>query len=100
MKAKIKDEWVAALRSGRFQQCGGLLKMETAHGCFHCALGVLMELAVEHGIIEDYEETADIPDEVAEWAGLTGAEIKATVYNNDILGYPFDELAGYIEAKL
>lgn len=97
MKPEIKDEWVAALRSGCYLQCGGVLKMPTAHGCFHCALGVLMELAIEHGVIEDYDETSEVPEEVSEWSGLQPHEMRIAVYKNDILTWPFEEIALHIE---
>ncbi len=41
MKSKIKEKWVAALRSGKYKQGGGQLK--TLSGTY-CCLGVLCDL--------------------------------------------------------
>lgn len=46
MKERVKELWVAALRSGRFKQTKGRLKFNKEH----CCLGVLCELAKEDGL--------------------------------------------------
>ena len=83
MNTEIKARWVAALRSGEFEQGKEYLNRDGRM----CCLGVLCELAVQDGVISkvgegelpylpyvDYgqgdEET--LPPEVAAWAGLTG----------------------------
>lgn len=102
MKLEIRDRWVAALRSGDYPQTTGALQRtrpatidsDVAHPGF-CCLGVLCELAVEAGVIKRaddrglellgqagylsadrdgkvYPETALLPKEVVEWAGLDG----------------------------
>lgn len=89
MNKDVKQKWVAALRSGEFEQCKGTLRM----GDSFCCLGVLSELAVRDGVIEPpvalgdddwrshrgdgqpvwaYDnEAGHLPDAVANWAGLT-----------------------------
>lgn len=88
MNADVKQKWVAALRSGEFEQCKGTLRM----GDRFCCLGVLSELAVRDGVIQPatalnntdwrasrgdgesvyvYDnEAGHLPNAVALWAGL------------------------------
>lgn len=49
MNPEIKAQWVAALRSGDYQQGRGQLR---SGNNTYCCLGVLMELAVEAGVLE------------------------------------------------
>lgn len=119
MNAAIKERWVAALRSGRYQQTRGWLfrttPTDTAPAGF-CCLGVLCELAVEDGVAtaasgpgyvasdsgdEEYVETSLLPRHVMEWAGLTtryGLNLGETTLSglNDS-GRSFDEIADIIE---
>jgi hypothetical protein len=45
MNAQVKAEWVAALRSGKYQQGKGALKRKKRNGVIHhCCLGVLLEV--------------------------------------------------------
>lgn len=47
MNPEIKARWVAALRSGKYQQGRRVLR----NGDSYCCLGVLCELALEDGIV-------------------------------------------------
>jgi hypothetical protein len=47
MNPEIKQEWVKALRSGKFFQATGALST----GGGYCCLGVLCEIAVEKGVV-------------------------------------------------
>lgn len=76
---EIQREWVAALRSGKYEQAKHVLR--TADNKF-CCLGVLCELAVKHDIIHQgtqiepncayqYGEDNVLPPSiVADWVGL------------------------------
>lgn len=83
MNEDIKARWVAALRSGEYEQGTDYLCND---GKF-CCLGVLSDLAVKDGVIEAPEEITNglgdaipglafdgerhhLPPAVAEWAGL------------------------------
>lgn len=86
MKKQIKDEWVRRLRSGDYEQGSGYLHFQDTY----CCLGVLCDMAVEAGVIEEtyrpseriavFGKTGDwqpgdwqtqtLPHSVAEWAGL------------------------------
>lgn len=95
MDERVKREWVAELRSGKWAQGRERLNRggETKDGGTHCCLGVLSEIAVREGVIEkrldsgcsgysygtwssqDMYRTSDVeenylPKAVQEWAGL------------------------------
>lgn len=51
MKRTIRNRWVEALRSGKYQQATGTLTAITPAGKVgHCCLGVLTEIAVADGV--------------------------------------------------
>lgn len=125
MNAEIKAEWVADLRSGRYQQGRGALNRD---GRF-CCLGVLCEQAVRKGVIpaptkktagygtvayygEGLNAQASVlPDVVAEWAGIRTAtkidntgiytdesgKLRGLYEDNDLLKQPFTAIANSIE---
>jgi hypothetical protein len=95
MRSEIKDLWVEAMRSGRYQQGRGCLSRtaEDSEEITYCCLGVLTDLAIQMGAIdgawdwtepdlEDHTvrgvrfshdrgvESSVLPLAVAEWAGL------------------------------
>lgn len=94
MNEDIKAEWVAALRSGQYSQtCSYLSVVGQKEADYipsgYCCLGVLCELAVQHGVIPpphtqtddnlatvrvygeyDDKATALLPMAVVRWAGL------------------------------
>jgi hypothetical protein len=111
---KAAKQWVAALRSGKYQQCtNGLRKGNT-----YCCLGVANEISGLGKWIDDYafqdatlaeaevagedktyEEEFTSPD-VQEWLGLRTKDgsiggITLAELNDD--GVPFDEIADIIE---
>jgi hypothetical protein len=119
MDATIKAQWVAALRSGEYEQGTGYLNSDDKK---FCCLGVLCELAAEAGIVRKQipteigpigygSETGTLPATVKDWSGLrdgVGAfdvQIEATgeyfyawltTLNDD--GMTFDQIADVIEA--
>ena len=81
MYADVKKTWSAALRSDRFKQGRGNLKMLVDGEWQHCCLGVLCDLAVEAGVAVEEKmsstgivsfdgERSFLPWSVADWAGL------------------------------
>lgn len=110
MNAEIKAKWTAALRSGDYQQGKGSLNDQ---GKF-CCLGVLCDLAVkdevigapvidEYGTASYADNTAYLPAEVMEWAGVERADPSAGSFrlswlNDD--GAPFADIADRIDANL
>lgn len=121
MNNEIRDMWVAALRSGKYKQGDGWLRMDDEF----CCLGVLCDLAVQHGIVEvtpysvsrgtepvhayRYDDrVSTLPRSVVEWSGLPGDcgplswEVDGKVVDlislNDN-GVPFTVIADEIEAR-
>jgi hypothetical protein len=84
---EVKDQWVAALRSGEYKQGKGVLHRKVGGEDQFCCLGVLCDLAVKAGVTtvdasddynliygpEDDRNTAYPPADVVEWAGLKSA---------------------------
>lgn len=101
MNPEVKAKWLAALRSGDYEQGRDALRTGTRHRQY-CCLGVLCDLAVKEGIIGQpilidrdwtYGDTTHtswsaLPLTVAQWAGL---------YNPDDLshtsGFGIDAMA-------
>lgn len=126
MKKNIADAWIAALRSGKYQQGTGRLidVLNSTGDARYCCLGVLCELAEEAGVVKrlpntisgavQYPDTNDqirtgvLPDVVADWAGMEtncgdfaepsdwGTAYRSLMSMNDS-GVPFSEIADIIE---
>ena len=94
---KFKDEWVSALRSGRYPQTDGVLHSD----CGYCAIGVGLasagkvkdiNLFNETQVTGDMIEIYDLPfldeeDPMLEWI----------IELNDNESYGFNEIAEWIE---
>jgi len=126
MNPKIKAEWVAALRSGQYQQSEGALRDANDK---YCCLGVLCEIARKHevdlivtGPHDDYEDGFSnnwvydgtdelLPDAVVEWAeldsdnpevqvGVDGERVWEGLANVNDRGTPFPAIAEMIDNSL
>ena len=104
MKPEIKAQWLAALRSGDYQQGTALLHYEDRF----CCLGVLCDLYAKdtgntwerHGsVCNMHRSDLLIPPQVQEWAGLKYPNPMALAHRND-KGATFEELAEVIEENL
>lgn len=120
MKPEIKARWVAALRSGKYEQAYGALRRNVGF----CCLGVLCDVASEDQIgkwepshmevqrvqkIYQFnchnKQSSDglLPGPVMEWAGLSCpspvVEASTLVGHNDE-GESFSEIADLIERYL
>jgi hypothetical protein len=82
MNPEIKAQWVAALRSGDYEQGMSRLVTVRGDGTFdYCCLGVLCDLAVkadvpltvlDEGISRSYDNyNGLLPQAVRDWAGFT-----------------------------
>jgi len=70
---RVKQLWLEALRSGDYVQGRGQLAHIDASGrrVSHCCLGVLCELAVKDGVVEDFAEQHGAPTAtVQRWAAV------------------------------
>lgn len=119
MKADVKEKWVAALRSGNYQQ--GMRKLRGSHT--FCCLGVLCDIAAREGVVEalqsestsiyryqapdgEWSQTS-LPNAVMDWAGLQsndplvvaeGCGVRLSELNDG--GSPFEKIASLIEEHL
>lgn len=121
MNLEIKKQWVAALRSGEYEQGFGVLREAENK---YCCLGVLTDLFCksEEGIrskvkMEDYEHWARLPHSIQNWAQIDNSD-PIVVYsypnttnknpwlsslNDGLGGFPklsFNEIADIIEKQL
>jgi hypothetical protein len=114
MRPSIKAKWVAALRSGEYNQTEGSLRDDNGF----CCLGVLCNLhaqahpriAAKQDLPHEYMGLSDLlPEEVIKWAGLfddTGADFvmykdqQKTLPELNDEGVSFDIIADLIEAQL
>lgn len=122
MKAKIKKQLIAALRSGEYEQGNGCLK----NGNNFCCLGVLCDIyrkenegkfKAEWFPKDDGEiflgETEILPQSVLDWAGMNSADGEFELsckdakkldgyYNTSLVElndsrHPFEEIADFIK---
>lgn len=106
MKPEIKAQWLAALRSGDYQQGTSLLHYEDRF----CCLGVLCDLYAKDtgnawdseafgSVCNMYGQDGTLPLQVQEWAGLEYSNPMDLAGRNDS-GATFEELAELIEENL
>lgn len=118
MNADVKAKWIAALRSGEYQQVSGQL----CSGTGFCCLGVLSELYIQETgngrwipgqpyVMFEHEsgfhEATELPSAVMLWADIETAAPFAYTPNGtvDLMdandgGMPFPAIADIIEAHL
>ena len=101
----VAKKWVAALRSGKIQQTRKQLGNKNGG---RCCLGVLCDLAVEDGVIQDYYKySGSLPRKVMRWAGLSDdmGEYKSKTSrrslagDNDTYNRSFAQIADIIESQ-
>ena len=114
MNPEVKAKWVAALRSGKYEQGTKTLRSQ---GNKFCCYGVLCELAVEAGVIyparlssfwPDYiydSRTAMPSGQVLAWARLDEPKVtidgrEASLQSHNDGGKTFTQIADAIEAQL
>lgn len=121
MNSKVKAQWLAALRSGEYEQGGGALRQ----GNSFCCLGVLCDLAAKQGVGNwipspdvhgfltpgDGRASGALPPAVVQWAGLRsnvahipggvryaiGTRESSTLVLLNDNGYTFAQIADIIE---
>jgi len=87
--------WVAALRSGKYQQC--IARLYFGGDRKYCCLGVACEILAERAAPEFtyyHFRAEDSPLVMPE------STMNALMEMNDIKGWSFDQIANYIEAEL
>jgi len=114
MDAELKAKWLDALRSGKYDQTTGQLRLGS---CF-CCLGVLCDVVDPKGWDDDNQEWHDataeedgnyygstreiseLPDRFRSRIGMTIEDQQCLVNMNDVERKTFSQIANYIEAKL
>lgn len=91
MDAKLKEEWVKALRSGEYRQ--GRTYFDR-YGKF-CCLGVLCKVADQPTEIGTTDNWAFVEDQIKD-----SGKVTRLIYLNDDHKAPFPQIADYIEANL
>lgn len=102
MKAEIKKQWIADLKSGNFEQCTENFKSGDAYD----ALGLLIlqyNRSHPHNTI-DIETVESFPSVVSLWAGITPPTFESPVSILDVMelndaGHPFADLAEFVECN-
>lgn len=91
---ELKAKWVAALRSGDYQQLspGGA---DWRRNGKHCCIGVLGEVLEEHDAMDSHCFRSKLAE-----LGLSGNSIDKLTEMNDSHGSTFAEIADHIEANL
>jgi hypothetical protein len=95
-------QWVAALRSGEYEQC----KMQLTYNGKFCCLGVGALLAEKAGVITDAEwiHNCYLPEKVVKWLGLrteqgSYGQEEFLSSDNDNSRKTFSEIADIIESE-
>jgi hypothetical protein len=109
MDPYIKQLWIEALRSGRYEQGTGVLRNTNNE---YCCLGVLCDIHDDQMWKQPTENTYTyldvemfVPLSIQQWAGVTregelsSAENHTLAYFND-MGSSFEKLADLIEEYL
>lgn len=102
MNEEVKQVWLEALESGRYEQGQAELRQRNRY----CCLGVLCDIAKEHGIGDwaddnafqcslDDSDYSYLPDAVETWAGLDRSyQIELSVRND--AGQSFMKIADVV----
>lgn len=103
MNEEIKAKWVAALRSGKYQQTSGQLRRNEGESSSFCCLGVLCDVvnpdAWKHESHED-GTFLSVSGRIARLAGLSHAASSVLTDWNDSKRKSFEEIAAFIEQDL
>ena len=96
MKKSIRDKWVKALRSGKYQQAREELYAE---GLGHCCLGVLRHCVTGRNKYNDKDEHTLLSLKFCDRVGLAPSmQGDLAALNDD--GQSFDQIADYIQEHL
>ena len=98
---KIK-EWIKDLRSGKYEQCNGTLRIGTEGKYSYCCLGVLNVVLgndfTEYGRLKGYEGDL-VPEHFYDNNFTKRVELQAW-QRNDRDGQTFEEIADWLEKTL
>ena len=107
MNSEIKEKWLAALRSGKYQKGQNSLRSQSGSDNLYCCLGVLCEIHMEetkegtwydnnaYGIDISESQRGYLPRSVKDWAGLKTWNAEFTLPE----GHEMASLAGVNDRK-
>ena len=108
MDAQVKEKWVAALRSGEYEQGTSALLRDGKY----CCLGVLCDIVDKDGWEEknnhtsyrlfkygDTREDTTLPDGLRDKLNITDTQICNVMTMNDSSNDDFNTIADYIEKE-
>jgi len=98
----VAKKWVAALRSGKYEQGTGQLR----NGDTYCCLGVLCDVALKEGVLDIFPQTAgtliNVPV-VQKWSKLSnswgGYSKKGSLVDDNDANKTFSQIADIIESE-
>ena len=106
----LRDRWVAALRSGKYEQGQGELKTVFSSGTVfssehaeYCCLGVLCDVKNPDGWIDGtftyngHDYTSSLPHRLRKTVGIDSDVQDVLIDMNDVQGRTFLEIADYLE---
>lgn len=106
--SSLRDQWVAALRSGKYVQGRGALRHQGHDGVdTYCCLGVLCDVAIPNGWRPSRDprivahlgvEGRPVP-QVTEAVGLTDPEVSMLMEINDRGHSDFRQIADMVEKR-
>ncbi len=118
MSQEIKEQWVRALRSGKYEQTNGILCEEKNGKEGFCCLGVLFDIAGGevggewkkfenvwgnarwHAKVDDETNSGFVPIKFKQFVKLSQKAQNRLVELNDTNGKSFNEIADWIEKYL
>ena len=91
----MKAKWIAALRSGKYQQSWGALRGYDGY----CCLGVLCDVADPEGWDGDsHRKYVSQPEQsILDSVGLTNCQVTRLIHLNDREDASFADIADYLE---
>ncbi len=107
MDAKLKQQWIEALRSGKYSQAREAL--HTSKG--YCCLGVLCDISgigawdglayrIPDGCDGDFRELFGELETLRDDLGISNDQEKTLIHMNDSCEMTFSEIANYIEGAI
>ena len=109
MDRRIKDEWIKALRSGKYQQCQRALRKFP--GTHYCCIGVLADIYSKevgeewyenkaHGYFTFHDDSGNLSRYILDWADIDSNIERKLIKLNDDQGFSFDQIADWIEENI
>lgn len=101
MKPSIRDRWIKALRSGKYEQTTGTLchfDSASSEPISYCCLGVLTHILKDPN--GDLGNCSLLSEEILKKTGLTNPVQEKLANLNDDSKWSFNRIASYIERYL